>query len=140
MNHERSKILDKILTIILMISLLAFSISDQIDLKRAEFRHYLEKSGVMDTLSRALIKLYDEQPKPDDPVAFVRRHFVNVDDPPNANGPEIITTDAGDSDPLFGNKKCADALIESLREELTKAGQEIAVLQKALDTMQTSTE
>lgn len=93
----------------------------------------------METLSRALIKLYDEQPKPDDPVAFVRRHFVNVDETRNAEGPEIITTDSGD-DQLPNSQKCADALIKSLREELTKARQEIVVLQKALDAMQKSTE
>lgn len=92
----------------------------------------------METLSRALIKLYDEQPKPDDPVAFVRHHFVNADATRNAEGPEIITTDSS-GDQLPDSKQCADALIQSLREELTKARQEIVVLQNALDSMQKST-
>lgn len=40
------------------------------------FHRYLEQSGVIEALSRALIKLYDERNKPDDPVEFVRQHMV----------------------------------------------------------------
>ncbi|KAJ6635021.1 Arginine kinase [Pseudolycoriella hygida] len=46
-----------------------------IDEKRAAFHQYLASSGVISALSKALIKLYEEPVKPDDPVNFVRRHM-----------------------------------------------------------------
>lgn len=41
------------------------------------FHRYLEQSGVIEALSGALIKLYDERNKPADPVEFVRQHMVS---------------------------------------------------------------
>lgn len=108
----------------------------QIELKRTEFRHYLEKSGVMDALSRALIKLYDEPNKPDDPVAFVRQHFIGHDD-------DLLTVQNTKleikADEKNGNGNCANALIKSLRAELSMARKEIIVLQKALHGMEETT-
>lgn len=94
-------------------------------MKRAEFRHYLEVSGVMDALSRALIKLYDEPSKPENPISFVRKNFTSVN--------EVI--DKEDKDDINNS---ADGLIQSLKAELDAARQEIGVLQKALDEMQKS--
>lgn len=51
----------------------------QIDEKRAAFHQYLASSGVISALSKALIKLYEEPTKPDDPVNFVRRHMGSED-------------------------------------------------------------
>ncbi|KAG4079650.1 hypothetical protein HA402_010430 [Bradysia odoriphaga] len=50
-----------------------------IDEKRAAFHQYLASSGVISALSKALIKLYEEPHKPDDPVNFVRRHMGSED-------------------------------------------------------------
>lgn len=43
--------------------------------KREEFRKYLERAGVIDGLSKALIKLYEEPNKPNDAVRFVRQYM-----------------------------------------------------------------
>lgn len=113
-------------------------VTKQIELKRAEFRHYLEKSGVMDALSRALIKLYDEPNKPDNPVAFVRQNFIGTEAGESRGScvnDRVISDQAETSD----QESSANALVHSLREELTAARQEIRILQQALDDMQTST-
>lgn len=39
--------------------------------KKAEFRKYLEESGVMDSIVKALVLLYQEPTRPEDPLAFV---------------------------------------------------------------------
>lgn len=43
--------------------------------KREEFRKYLEGSGVTDKLTMALMKLYQEIEKPEEPVVFLRRQL-----------------------------------------------------------------
>lgn len=45
----------------------------QIESKRVQYRKYLERAGVIDALSKALIKLYEEQNKPEDAIRFVRK-------------------------------------------------------------------
>lgn len=94
----------------------------QIDLKRAEFRHYLEASGVMDALSYALIKLYDEFEKPSDPVAFVRQHFKRPSDETDESPKRIDDLDSFE-------------LIKKQEQELTMARQEIAKLRQMLNAM-----
>lgn len=90
----------------------------QIDLKRAEFRQYLESTGVMEALSCALIKLYDESVKPNDPVMFVRKHFKR----PNDVDKRIEDSDAAE-------------LIRKQQNELDMARQEIAKLRQTLNAM-----
>lgn len=110
-----------------------FGFCPQIELKRAEFRHYLEISGVMDALSRALIKLYDEPTKPDNPVAFVRQNFLCDAEP-------TVTVNIASAKPKKPSEAgiVGDGLIQSLHDELDAARQEIRVLQQALDNMQAS--
>lgn len=96
----------------------------QIDLKRAEFRHYLESSGVMDALSYALIKLYDEVDKPSDPVAFVRQYFKR---PADEQEYKDIPKRIEDMD--------ASELIKKQEYELNLARQEIAKLRQMLNEM-----
>lgn len=40
--------------------------------KREEFRRYLEKTGVMDALTKVLVLLYEETDKPDDALLFIQ--------------------------------------------------------------------
>ena len=40
-----------------------------------DFRFYLEKSGFIDGIVKALIQLYDEQQKPEDVNGFIARHL-----------------------------------------------------------------
>ncbi|XP_055851473.1 arginine kinase [Episyrphus balteatus] len=46
-----------------------------LEAKRTQFRKYLERSGVVDALSKSLIKLYEEQNKPNDAIRFVRKYM-----------------------------------------------------------------
>lgn len=59
-----------------------FFLTFQLEAKREQFRRYLERSGVIDSLSKALIKLYEESNKPEDAIRYVRKHMCEtcVDD------------------------------------------------------------
>lgn len=81
----------------------------------------METSGVMDALSYALIKLYDECEKPADPVAFVRQHFQRPSD-------EVMETKHIDD-------LNASELIKKQEQELHMARQEIAKLRQMLNSM-----
>lgn len=94
-------------------------------MKRAEFRHFLETSGVLDALNHALIKLYDEIVKPNDPVAYVRQHFKR---PTDENG-------YFDGEKRFDDFDAAE-LIEKQKRELDLARLEIAKLRQTLDLME----
>jgi regulator of replication initiation timing len=41
--------------------------------KKEEFRKYLEKSNVIDALTKVLVNLYEEPEKPDKPVEFIKK-------------------------------------------------------------------
>lgn len=45
------------------------------DRKRDDFRKYLQNAGAIENLTKALIKLYEEQNKPLDAVKFLRKHM-----------------------------------------------------------------
>eukprot|EP00727_Mastigamoeba_balamuthi_P014691 m51a1_g9848 putative mycbp_dicdi ame: full=c-myc-binding protein homolog (106) ;mRNA; r:1968783-1969307 len=50
--------------------------------EKEEFRRYLEKSGVIDTLTNVLVSLYEEPEKPQDALDYLRRQLgaiVGVD-------------------------------------------------------------
>ena len=54
------------------------------DAKKEEFRKYLEKSGVIDALTKALVGLYEEPERPQSAVEYVRKNLgssstANVD-------------------------------------------------------------
>ncbi|VDP20885.1 unnamed protein product [Echinostoma caproni] len=51
------------------------------DSKREEFRKYLEKAGVLDSLTRVLVGLYEEPSKPDNALEFIKKHL-------QADGPD----------------------------------------------------
>lgn len=38
------------------------------DLKKEDFRKYLERNGIVDVLTRVLVGLYEEPEKPDSPI------------------------------------------------------------------------
>nr|VZH96090.1 unnamed protein product [Spirometra erinaceieuropaei] len=48
---------------------------DNLDSKRDEFRTYLEKSGLIDNLTKVLVSLYEEPEKPSNPTGFVKEHL-----------------------------------------------------------------
>ena len=44
--------------------------------KREKFREYLGKEGILESLTKALVALYEEPYKPTDALAFVRNKFA----------------------------------------------------------------
>lgn len=46
--------------------------STPVDSKKEEFRKYLEESGVLEKLTRALVSLFEEQDRPKNGVAYIR--------------------------------------------------------------------
>ncbi|KAM6974580.1 C-Myc-binding protein [Tautogolabrus adspersus] len=55
--------------------------------KREQFRRYLEKSGVLDTITSVLVALYEENDKPNNALDFIKLHL-------GAAGPEPGDTEA----------------------------------------------
>ncbi len=47
-----------------------------IDAKREEFRKYLEKEGILESLTRALVQLYEEPEKPDNGLTYLQNKFT----------------------------------------------------------------
>ncbi|EHA98756.1 C-Myc-binding protein, partial [Heterocephalus glaber] len=45
------------------------------DSKHEQFRRYLEKSGVLDTLTKVLVALYEEPEKPNSALDFLKHHL-----------------------------------------------------------------
>ncbi len=48
--------------------------------KREEYRKYLEKSGVIDQLTRVLVELYEENNKPDNAIDFIKKYLGSPSD------------------------------------------------------------
>ena len=46
-----------------------------IEAKKDEFRAYLEKTGVVDQLTKVLVSLYEETDKPTNPLEFIKRNM-----------------------------------------------------------------
>ncbi|KAF6730555.1 C-Myc-binding protein [Oryzias melastigma] len=55
--------------------------------KREQFRRYLEKSGVLDTLTSILVALYEEPEKPNNALDFIKLQL-------GAAGPEPADAEA----------------------------------------------
>uniref|UniRef100_A0AAY5KV60 c-Myc-binding protein n=1 Tax=Esox lucius TaxID=8010 RepID=A0AAY5KV60_ESOLU len=43
--------------------------------KREQFRRYLEKAGVLDSLTNVLVALYEETEKPNNALDFLKHHL-----------------------------------------------------------------
>ncbi|CAL8076063.1 unnamed protein product [Calicophoron daubneyi] len=57
------------------------------DSKREEFRKYLERAGVLDTLTKVLVGLYEEPEKPENALEFIKKHL-------QADGPDPADVEA----------------------------------------------
>uniref|UniRef100_UPI00358FC941 C-Myc-binding protein n=1 Tax=Myxine glutinosa TaxID=7769 RepID=UPI00358FC941 len=75
------------------------------DSKREEFRRYLEKSGVLDALTKVLVGLYEETEKPSNALDFLKSQL-------SAGGPEGAELEA-----LRREHSELQRICESLREE-----------------------
>jgi len=50
--------------------------SNLVDAKREEFRKYLEKEGILESLTKALVSLYEEPDKPNDALGYLKNNFA----------------------------------------------------------------
>ncbi|KAL8606038.1 hypothetical protein ACOMHN_040036 [Nucella lapillus] len=75
------------------------------DSKREEFRKYLEKAGVLDSLTKVLVGLYEEPEKPNSALDFLRQHL-------GAAGPDTADVEALKLEVTELRQKC-----EQLQEE-----------------------
>ncbi|KPP74321.1 C-Myc-binding protein-like [Scleropages formosus] len=79
--------------------------------KREQFRRYLEKAGVLDSLTNVLVALYEETDKPNNPLdhfRFLRHHL-------GAAGPEATDTELLRQEVAELRQKC-DRLMEENKE------------------------
>lgn len=60
-----------------------------VDSKREEYRKYLERAGVMESLTRVLVLLYEEQDKGIDALEYVRNHLMENHPSQNATEEEL---------------------------------------------------
>jgi arginine kinase len=63
------------------VSIFTWDPAFQIESKRDEFRKYLETSGATEKLTMALMKLYQEEERPTDAMAFIRKQLCGDDLP-----------------------------------------------------------
>ena len=43
--------------------------------RRREFRSYLDRTGVNDSLTKVLVSLYEEPTRPEDPIAYIKHYL-----------------------------------------------------------------
>ncbi|XP_036141587.1 c-Myc-binding protein homolog isoform X2 [Monomorium pharaonis] len=84
--------------------------------QQEEFRKYLERSGVMDALTRILVKLYEESEKPTDALDYIRKTLGDIVE--DSNTVEI--------DSLKKELKESKAQIAELKAKLSKYEQKEA--------------
>ncbi|KAM4550696.1 C-Myc-binding protein [Fundulus diaphanus] len=83
--------------------------------KREQFRRYLEKSGVLDTLTGVLVALYEEPEKPDNALDYIKVHLGSGSpDPADA---EALRTELADLQQKFSlvmeeNKELKSRLLQ----------------------------
>eukprot|EP01017_Pseudomicrothorax_dubius_P041601 TRINITY_DN6670_c0_g1_i3.p1 TRINITY_DN6670_c0_g1~~TRINITY_DN6670_c0_g1_i3.p1 ORF type:complete len:138 (-),score=52.72 TRINITY_DN6670_c0_g1_i3:36-389(-) len=51
-----------------------------VESKKEEFRKYLERSGVIDQLTRVLVTLYEEPEKPQNAIEFLKKYLGSPTD------------------------------------------------------------
>ncbi len=85
-----------------------------IEAKKDEFRAYLEKTGVVDQLTKVLVSLYEETDKPTNPIEFIKR---------NMSAPEEIDQDNLKNEYL------------KLKEENEKLRQRVTELKKQIEAL-----
>jgi len=84
--------------------------------KKEEFKKYLEKSGVIDALTKVLVGLYEEPEKPNDALDFIKQYLAVS---PAATSNEIDTLRAENEE----LKKRNDELKKQLEELSQKVSQ-----------------
>jgi hypothetical protein len=76
--------------------------------KKEDFRKYLEKSNVIDSLTKVLVNLYEEPERPDKPMEFIKKAL---------GGPVQADVDA-----LRQENESLRAEVEALKKKLAESG------------------
>ncbi|CAD6201464.1 GSCOCG00000264001-RA-CDS [Cotesia congregata] len=87
------------------------------DSKRDEFRRYLERSGVLDGLTKVLIALYEEPEKPANAIEYIRKNLGGLTEITEEVG---ATSNVQDSESLEKKLQEAEAENRELRDKLAK--------------------
>ncbi|KAK9696499.1 hypothetical protein QE152_g31866 [Popillia japonica] len=107
--------------------------------KREEFRRYLEKTGVMDALTKVLVSLYEEPEKPNDALHYLQNKLAlqaggeTIDTLKNqlAEAQEKIEMLEKENSMLKGEDKPEDdkpsAVTDEITEPLTESAEDKAV-------------
>ncbi|XP_017279231.1 c-Myc-binding protein-like [Kryptolebias marmoratus] len=75
------------------------------DSKREQFRRYLEKTGVVDSLTCVFVSLYEQQEKPANALEYVKEHLGAVG--------QISDTEALQQEVMDLRQKCARLMEEN---------------------------
>ena len=86
--------------------------SQNLETKREQFRSYLEKEGILESITKALVTLYEESDKPKEALAFVRKNIA-----------------AADLDSMKAQVESLSQENEKLKSEVASLGKEKAELQ-----------
>jgi len=76
--------------------------------KKEDFRKYLEKSNVIDSLTKVLVNLYEEPERPDKPMEFIKKAL---------GGPV-----QADVDSLRQENESLRAEVDALKKKLAESG------------------
>ncbi|KAM4601047.1 c-Myc-binding protein-like [Polymixia lowei] len=82
------------------------------DPKKEQFRRYLEKAGVLDSLTSVLVALYEQTDKPNNALEFLKQNL-------GAAGPEPTDTEALQQELTELRQRCA-RLVEENKELKTR--------------------
>ncbi|XP_029308234.1 c-Myc-binding protein-like [Cottoperca gobio] len=85
------------------------------DPKREQFRRYLEKAGVVDSLTSVLVSLYEQPEKPNNALEFVKQHL-------NVAGQTSADSDALQQEVIDLRQRCA-CLVEENKDLKTRLQQ-----------------
>ena len=87
------------------------------DSKKEEFRKYLEKSGVIDALTKVLVGLYEEPERPPNAVDYIKRYM---------GAPTGIDVDAlrQENEDLKKEREELRSTIDELNTRLTQGAEE----------------
>ncbi|XP_055544226.1 arginine kinase 1-like [Wyeomyia smithii] len=94
-----------------------------LDQKREAFRKYLESAGAIDCLSKALIKLYQEEQKPEDACKFIRQIMCEA-----CPTDEQVSEMAQDLENAKQKICCLEREITSMKGEIRRTPSEIDLL------------
>mmetsp|Transcript_34623 Transcript_34623/g.103430 ORF Transcript_34623/g.103430 Transcript_34623/m.103430 type:complete len:96 (+) Transcript_34623:280-567(+) len=87
------------------------------DSKKEEFRRYLDKTGVIDALTKVLVGLYEEPDRPMNPVEYIKKYM---------GAPANVDVDAvrTENDELKAKVKELNRTVEELKASLKEAREE----------------